>query len=104
MKTLRSELDALAWVLRVMALAAVAGAVYQELQLPPEERTWHGRLLGFLPYDLRPPTPAKLLRAWWDPDSSRVIVDMPFGVGWTVNVAALAQRAGIGQDGETAEV
>lgn len=94
LKTLRSELDSLAWVLRVLAIAAVAGAVYQEMQLPPEERTWHGRLLGFLPYDLRPPTPAKFLRAWWNPDSSRVIVEMPFGVGWSVNVAALADRIG----------
>ena len=93
LKTLRSEIDSLGWILRTLALAAVAGAIYQELRLPPEERTWHGRLLGFVPYDFRVPTPAKLIRSWWNPETDRLISDAPFGVGWSVNLAALAERA-----------
>jgi hypothetical protein len=94
LKTLRSELESLGWLIRMLTLGAVAGAVYRELRLPPEERTWHGKLLGFIPYDFRIPSPAKLIRSWWNPDSSQVIAETPFGVGWTVNVAALASRVG----------
>lgn len=92
LKTLRTEFESLGWILRTLALAAVAGAIYQELRLPPDERTWHGRLLGVIPYDFRVPTPARLFRAWWNPDSGRLVDETPFGVGWTVNVAALADR------------
>jgi hypothetical protein len=93
LKTLRSELDSLGWIIRMAAVVAVAGALYKEMRLPPGERTWHGRLLGFVPYDFRMPTPAKLMRSWWNPGSDRVISDMPFGVGWSVNLAALADKA-----------
>lgn len=94
LKTLRTEIESIGWILRVLGLAAVAGAIYTELRLPPEERTWHGRLLGFVPYDFRIPTPAKLIRAWWNPDSGKLIADTPFGVGWTVNAATVADRLG----------
>jgi hypothetical protein len=93
LKTLRSEINSLGWILRTLAMAAVAGAIYRELRLPPEERTWHGRLLGAIPYDFRLPTPAKLIRSWWNPGSDQLISDAPFGVGWAVNVAALVERA-----------
>jgi len=94
LKTLRSELEDLAWLLRMAAFAAMAGAVYTELRKPPEERTWHGRLLGVVPYDFRPPTPAKVIGAWWNPKSDRVVGEPAFGVGWSINVAALADRLG----------
>ena len=93
LKTLRSEIESLGWIVRMAAVAAVAGAIYQEMRQPPEERTWHGRLLGFIPYDFRIPTPAKLFRAWWNPGTDQVVAETPFGVGWTVNVAAVATRA-----------
>jgi len=92
LKTLRSEIESLGWILRTLAMAAVAGAIYKEMRLPAEERTWHGRLLGFVPYDFRIPTPAKLIRSWWNPDSDQLIGETAFGVGWTVNVSALADR------------
>lgn len=92
LKTLRSELESLGWLVRTLGLAAVAGALYKEMRLPPEERTWHGSLLGFVPYDFRVPSPAKVIRAWWNPGSKQLISDTPFGVGWSVNVAALAER------------
>lgn len=92
LKTIRSELEDLGWIIRVLGMAAVAGALYQEFRRPPEERTWHGRLLGFLPYDFRIPTPARFVTAWWNPRSSQVIGEPVFGVGWSVNLAALADR------------
>jgi hypothetical protein len=94
LKTIRSELEDLAWLLRMAAFAALAGAVYTEMRKPPEERTWHGRLLGVVPYDFRPPTPGKVIGAWWNPKSDQIVGDPVFGVGWSINVAALADRFG----------
>jgi hypothetical protein len=92
LKTIRSEIDDLGWIIRVLAMAAVAGAVYKELKQPPEERTWHGKLLGVVPYDFRLPTPAKVMNAWWNPNSSQVVGDPVFGVGWSLNLAAVADQ------------
>lgn len=94
LKTLRSEIESIGWLIRTLTMAAVAGAIYKELRLPPEERTWHGRLLGAVPYDFRIPTPAKVIGAWWNPKSKQIVGDTAFGVGWSVNVAALADRIG----------
>jgi hypothetical protein len=86
METLRRELGALAWLLRMAIVGAVAAAVYKELKQPPEQRTWQGRLFGYIPYDLRLPTPARVVRAWWSPRSQKLFNDQPFGVGWVVNL------------------
>lgn len=94
LKTLRSEIESLGWIVRMATLAAIAGAIYTEMRLPAEERTWHGKLLGFVPYDFRLPSPAKLMRAWWNPGSNQLFGDTPFGVGWSINMAAVADRAG----------
>ena len=89
MNTLRREMGALGWILRTVTVGLVAAAIYKEMQLPADKRTWHGRLFDFVPYDFRLPTPAKLMRAWWNPESGNVFSDQPFGVGWTVNLGAL---------------
>jgi hypothetical protein len=89
MNTLRREVGALGWILRTAVFGLVAAAIYKELQLPAEKRTWHGRLFDFVPYDFRMPTPRKLLNAWWNPDSGTIFGEQPFGVGWTVNLGAL---------------
>ena len=86
METLRREAGAFGWLLRTLIAGAVVAAIYKELQLPAEQRTWQGRLFGFVPYDFRLPTPRRMLNAWWDPASDRLFNDQPFGVGWTVNV------------------
>ena len=86
MNTLRREVGALGWILRTVTFGLVAAAVYKELQLPAEQRTWQGRLFGFVPYDFRLPTPRRMLSAWWDPANDRLFNDQPFGVGWTVNL------------------
>jgi len=73
-----------------VSLAVVAGlvgaAVAQELAKPRDERTWHGRVIGLVPYDLRPPTVGRIRAALWDNDDPSLLVPHPFGVGWTVNV------------------
>jgi hypothetical protein len=95
-RTIRRELEAVGWLIRVATLAAIAGALYDQLRRPPEERTWHGRLLGYVPYDFRMPTLARLRNAFWNPSSGQLFTDQPFGVGWTVNIPVaigLVQRA-----------
>ncbi|MCC7104232.1 MAG: hypothetical protein IT307_03750 [Chloroflexi bacterium] len=72
-----------------LGLALIVAAVREELKHPSAERAWHGRLWGWLPYDFRPPTVARLRQSLWDPSSPRVITDRSFGIGWSVNVAAL---------------
>jgi hypothetical protein len=89
MNTLRREFGALGWILRTVTFGLVAAAVYKELQLPAEKRTWHGRLFDFVPYDFRIPTPRKLMEAFWNPKSDNLFSEQPFGVGWTINFAAL---------------
>ena len=89
MNTLRREIGALGWILRTVTFGLVAAAVYKELQLPADKRTWHGRLFDFVPYDFRVPTPRKLVHAFWNPDSGNIFSEQPFGVGWTINFGAL---------------
>lgn len=89
------EIGALGWLLRTAVLAAIAGAVYSELRKPAPERTWHGKLLGFLPYDFRIPSLDDVRRAYWNPRSPKVFTDRPLGVGWGVNIPTALRRIGI---------
>ena len=73
--------------IKLATAALVAAAVVQELRKPSSERTWHGRVAGFVPYDFRPPTVERARSRWWNPDEPRLFVPQVFGVGWTVNVA-----------------
>lgn len=73
---------------RVVGLGLVGWAVVRELRLPPEQRRWHGRLAGVVPYDLRRPTLARLRERMWAPDGGLVSPQV-FGVGWTLNVGRL---------------
>ncbi len=74
-----------------IGMGLVAAAVYQELQKPPEERTWHGQIVGFLPYDFRLPTLERLRQAYWNPDEPRILTDRVLGVGWAINFYSLQQ-------------
>lgn len=73
--------------LRWIGIGLMVAAVVQELSRPADERTWHGQLVGIVPYDLRPPTLQRVRDAWWNPDDPRLLTDRPFGVGWSVNLA-----------------
>lgn len=73
-----------------VALALGAAAV-TELRKPPRGRTWQGKILGLVPYDLRAPTPARVVRTLWNPRSPDLIVPHAFGVGWSINFGRLAR-------------
>ena len=74
-----------------LGMGLVTAAVYQELQKPPEERTWHGRVAGFVPYDFRPPSLERVRQAYWNPDEPRIFTDRVLGVGWAINFYSLLQ-------------
>jgi hypothetical protein len=73
-------------------LLLLGASIVRELRLPKQERTWHGVVFGKVPYDLRPPTFDRLKAVIWNPRNSRVVVPTAFGVGWTVNLAAVRAR------------
>lgn len=77
---------------RSLVWLALFGALYQELRKPEGERTWHGRVLGVVPYDFRMPTWQRLRDAYWDPSTDRVFSDHVFGVGWAVNLPVAVRR------------
>ena len=79
----RRRRGALLW--RGLALGLVVAAVIQELRKAPDDREWHGVLFGFVPYDLRRPSSARLRATLWSPDDPRLVVPRAFGVGWTLN-------------------
>lgn len=76
----------------VVAVLLLVRAVRQQLQRPRDERTLHGTVPVEVPYDLRPPTPARFRAQMWDPAEPRLWVPTAFGLGWTVNVARLLRR------------
>ena len=82
MRTLRG----LRRLIRVAVVGLVVAAVATELSKPEEERTWHGRVGGVVPYDFRPPTWERIRSAYWNPESDRLFSDRVFGVGWAVNL------------------
>lgn len=77
-----------------LGLAMVGAALLTELRKPREERTWHGRIAGIVPYDFRMPTFQRLQYAWWSPQDDRIFSETPFGVGWTLNIGRLARLIG----------
>jgi len=73
-------------LVRLTAVALVVGAFATELSKPEAERTWHGRVLGVVPYDFRPPTWERIRSAYWNPESDLLLSDRVFGVGWAINL------------------
>lgn len=73
-------------LIRITAVGLVVAAVTTELAKPEAERTWHGRVIGLVPYDFRPPTLERIRDAYWNPGSDRLFSDRVFGVGWAVNL------------------
>ena len=47
---------------------------------------YHGKILGLIPYDVRPPSLARLRERLWNPRDERFLVPTFFGVGWTANL------------------
>ena len=77
--------------LKLLAAVLAIAAVIKELRLPKEERTWHGALGGFVPYDFRMPTFNKIKGTFWNPDGA-IVVNRAFGVGWTINLGAIVAK------------
>ena len=77
---------------RLTGLLLLVASIVRELRLPKQERTWHGVVFGKVPYDLRPPTFDRLKAVIWNPQNAHVVVPTAFGVGWTLNLAALRTR------------
>ena len=72
----------LSFILTIMAL-------YDQLRLPKEERTWQGTILGFVPYDFRLPTPERIREKFWNKDTEDILTPHLFGVGWSINLYPL---------------
>ena len=81
------HLDAGSTVADVEALAAAVGDA--------TGGTGERRLFGGLPIDLHPPTAERVARTWWNPRDERLFVPRVFGLGWTLNVGAVAVRLGL---------
>jgi hypothetical protein len=73
-------------LVRLITFGLVAAAIATELSKPPDQRTWHGKVLDTVPYDFRPPTWSRFRDAYWNPRSDRLFNDRVFGVGWAVNL------------------
>jgi hypothetical protein len=76
-------------VIRLLGIALLAAAVAQELRKPTEERSWHGKVGGIVPYDFRVPTMERIREAYWSPDNPRVFTDRVLGVGWGINIPSV---------------
>lgn len=76
-----------AWAL--IGIGMLAAAVVTELRKPQQQRTWQGHIGGVVPYSFRPPELREVQRTLWNPESDQVLVPRSFGVGWSVNFAAL---------------
>ncbi len=86
-------------LLQVTVITLSMIAVCQELEKPKEKRLWHGKVAGFVPYDLRQPTMERIRETYWNAYDSRILVPEAFGIGWAINFYALLERLRlIGQD------
>ncbi len=79
-------------LLRAAIWLAFFGALYQELKKPAEERTWHGKVAGVVPYDFRVPDLQRLKQAYWDPDSDVLFTEKVVGLGWSVNLPVAIRK------------
>jgi hypothetical protein len=70
------------------ALALLAAAFVRELNIPRDQRTWHGHVMG-VPYDLRRPTWHRVQESWWAPEDPRLVTPRAIGVGWSLNVGRI---------------
>ena len=82
-------------ILQVTVFTLTLAAVCQELEKPTEERKWHGKIAGFIPYDFRLPTMERLKEAYWNPYERRMLTPEVFGIGWAVNFYALLENLGL---------
>ena len=79
------------WIRRAIFLGLMGAAVITELRKPKEERSWHGKLAGFVPYELRRPTLQRVRDTYWSPADEHVLKPPVWGVGWALNVGRVVK-------------
>jgi hypothetical protein len=79
-------------LVRLILVTVLAGIVYSEVRKVPGETRFQGKALGFVPYDIRPPSLAKIPSTYWNPHEPRIFTGRVSGIGWSINVAALVER------------
>lgn len=79
------------WRLVLLIIGVVA--VVQELRKSPEDRTWQGKVAGFVPYDFRKPTVDRVRDTYWNPDGP-IVSGKAWGVGWAPNFGAVKKLIG----------
>jgi hypothetical protein len=82
------------WLGLGLGTALLGAALATELRKPAGDRTWHGRIAGRVPYDLRPPTLARVQERLWNRADRHILFPTVFGFGWTVNRGRLLELAG----------
>jgi hypothetical protein len=87
------------WRLALAIIGVIA--IIQELRKPVDERTWHGKVAAFVPYDFRMPTIGRVKSTYWNPEGP-IVSGKVFGVGWAPNLGALTRIAGNWRSGEDA--
>jgi hypothetical protein len=73
-------------VAQAVAAGLLLAAVAQEAAKPRAQRTWRGRVLGVVPYNLNPPTWDDVRLSFWNPADPRLFTDRALGVGWAINL------------------
>ena len=68
----------------LLATILVGASIWEQLHLPPEQRTWQGRIIG-IPYDFRWPTIERIREKVWNNSTSCIIMPHIFGIGWSIN-------------------
>ena len=72
-------------IFSILLLVYIAIAITQQLQRPPEERTWYGKIAG-IPYDFRIPTVERIRNTFWNKNTSQIFLPQAFGIGWSINL------------------
>ena len=69
----------------ILLVLYVITAIVQQMQRPPEERTWYGKIAG-IPYDFRVPTAERIRDTFWNKNTSKIFLPQVFGIGWSINL------------------
>ena len=78
-------------LIRLVTFGLFIAAATKELRQPAGNRTWHGVVAGFIPYDFRLPSIARVRERIWDPEGEHLVNPQVFGVGWTVNAGKVVR-------------
>jgi hypothetical protein len=95
----RSRSSKSRWLGRAIFVGLLGAAVATELRKPQEERAWHGKLAGVVPYELRRPTLKRVRETYWAPADEHVFNPPVWGVGWALNVGRVVQMIRRERDG-----